>query len=75
MLLIAGMRDPACRQRLADALSGVPGVRQVTVSLYRARAEVDHDWACAVDGLLRATTAIGFDATVGRKEMDEASRE
>ena len=60
---VAGMRCEACRERVSAALERVPGVRDVSASLFRAQATVVHD-GCGVDALLAAVAEIGFPATV-----------
>lgn len=63
-LLISGMRDNACRERVADALRRVEGVVDVSVSLLRARAIVLHTASCDKEWLVRAVSAAGYQSTL-----------
>ncbi|GEM_PF-2031549 len=62
-LLISGMRDNACRERVAEALRRVEGVVDVSVSLLRARAIVLHTASCDKEWLVRAVGNAGYQAT------------
>lgn len=62
--LISGMKDSRCRQLVTDAVEAHPGVREVYVNLYRARAMVTHDDACTPEDLIRAIALAGYGATV-----------
>ena len=68
-LLISGMRSNACREQVGDALSGVDGVEDVTVSLVRSTAVVMHHRGCEGSALVRAVAALGFAATVESTEI------
>jgi copper chaperone CopZ len=61
--LIVGMKDNRCREAVAASLRAVPGVREVDVNLYRARAIVAHEHPCSAADLVRAVTAAGYGAT------------
>lgn len=63
-LLISGMRDNACRERVAEALRRVEGVVDVSVSLLRARAIVLHTASCDREWLVRAVSGAGYQATL-----------
>lgn len=63
VLLIAGMRDNACRERLSEVLSGVEGVEEVHVSLLRAIAVVHHHPSCETGALVDAVAHAGYSAT------------
>ena len=63
-LLISGMRDNACRERVAEALRRVEGVVDVSVSLLRARAVVLHTGSCGRQWLVKAVGSAGYQATV-----------
>ena len=63
-LLITGMRDNACRERVAAALEAIPGVREVDVNLYRARATIAHAADCSDADLIRAVVQIGYAAAL-----------
>lgn len=62
-LLVTGMRDNTCRERVAAALEAVAGVREVDVNLFRARATVVHTAACGPADLIRALVAAGYGAS------------
>jgi copper chaperone CopZ len=68
VLLIVGMKCPRCRQAVVEALESVPGVADVEVNLFRARASISHGSTCTVPALIRAVVAAGYSAT------QEASR-
>jgi copper chaperone CopZ len=63
VLAIAGMRSNACRERVVEVLEQVEGVRDVDVSLIRARATVLHDLACDPAELMRAVAEAGYVAS------------
>ena len=63
VLLIIGMKGPSCRQAVMDALESVPGVVDVEVNLFRARASISHDLSCSLDALVRAVMTAGFAAS------------
>jgi copper chaperone CopZ len=65
-LLVAGMRTPMCREQLAAALEGVPGVREVQINLYRAHAVIEHAPSCDRASLVRAVEKAGYGATIAR---------
>lgn len=60
--MIAGMRDHACRQKIAEALESIAGVRDVDVNLYRARATIVHEPPCVVAELMRIIEEAGYAA-------------
>jgi cation transport ATPase len=62
LLLIAGMRDNGCRERVAEALEKVTGVKNVHVNLYRARAEIIHDSQSHTTDFITAVTGEGYGA-------------
>lgn len=64
LLLIVGMRDNRCRERVAEALEKVIGVKDVHVNLYRARAEINHDAQCGAEDLIAAVTRAGYGASL-----------
>jgi copper chaperone CopZ len=64
MLLITGMRDNACRERVTAALEAVPGVREVDVNLYRARATIAHARECSINECIRAVVQAGYTAAI-----------
>lgn len=64
VLLISGMRDNTCRERIAEALGRVEGVLDVGVSMVRGRAVVAHDAPCSPQELVRAVEAAGYGATL-----------
>lgn len=63
VLLISGMRDSVCRERVVNALESVGGVREVLVSLFRARATIVHEAACDPADLVRAVVRRGYGAS------------
>lgn len=67
-ILIGGMRDNRCRERLTEALERVIGVRHAEVSLYRGRAIVSHDARCTLSSLLRAIEEAGYSAKLNGKD-------
>ncbi len=64
VLVIMGMRDNACRERLAEALAVLPGVEDVDVNLLHARAAIVHRAPCGLDALLGAVVRAGFGAAL-----------
>jgi copper chaperone CopZ len=66
VLLIMGMRDNACRERIAAALEAVAGVIDVDVNLHRARAAILHEMCCSADELVRTVVQAGYAATPTR---------
>ena len=66
-MLVSGMRDNACRERIAELLETVPGVREVSVNLYRARAIVVHEAGCDPNRLVQAIEKTGCSAAVVRE--------
>lgn len=63
ILLIMGMRDASCTERVGQALDGIPGVQDVDVSLFRFRASVIHEVSCSVATLIKAVETVGYQAT------------
>jgi copper chaperone CopZ len=66
VLMVAGIRDNACRQKIVEALEAIEGVKEADVNLYRASATVIHDARCAVAELMRTVSAAGYFAEVAR---------
>jgi copper chaperone CopZ len=62
ILLIQGMHGGQAVDRVVDALRRVPGVHDAYVSLYLAKAEIDHDDRCDLGSLMRAVRRAGFHA-------------
>ena len=73
VLHISGMRDNACREAVLRALEAIEGVLDVDVNLYRARATVSHDGACARARLVQAIVWAGYEATVAENGIDGRS--
>ena len=71
-LAIMGMRDNACRERIAEVLEAVPGVRDVDVNLHRARATIVHERSSTLDALLGAVVRAGYGASLNGAEPDRA---
>ncbi len=59
-LLIAGMRDSSCRQRIVSSLESLTGVIEVQVNFYRARATVVHQPPCSADELIQSIKRAGY---------------
>lgn len=71
LLVIMGMRDNSCRERVSEVLGNVKGVRNVNVSLIRARAVVEHEAPCVAADLVWAVVNAGYDAALdgsGRRD-------
>ena len=60
VLAIVGMRNNECRERIAEALARVSGVRTADVNLFRASATVIHDPTCNSDDLARVVMELGY---------------
>ncbi len=58
--MIAGMRDNACRRKIAEAIRSIPGVHDVDVNLYRASATIVHNCFCDVTELQQTVEKIGY---------------
>ncbi len=68
VLVIIGMRDNSCRERLCTVLARVKGVHGLSVSLVRARAVVEHDAMCNIADLVWAIVNAGYGAAMGERE-------
>ena len=68
VLLISGMRDNRCRERIAAALESLPGVREVELNLYRARAVIIHDARSTPLLLMAAVERAGYGAATHPEE-------
>jgi copper chaperone CopZ len=64
ILSVAGMRNNSCREAVIQALEGVPGVEDVSVSLMRGRAVVRFVPPCEVRALVEAVERVGCVALV-----------
>ena len=64
VLMIIGMRDNSCRERLVDVLEKLDGVTDVQISLMRARAVVTHQPSCDPADLVWAIVNAGFGAAL-----------
>lgn len=64
VLLLIGMRSNSCRERVVEVLRRVNGVKDVSVSLIRARAIVLCGPSCGATDLLEAVKKAGYRATV-----------
>lgn len=62
VLLVTGILDNGDRERIAEALESVPGVVQVDVNMYRARAVIVHTPPCTAAALVRAVAEAGYQA-------------
>jgi len=62
-------KDPAACERLADALAGIPGVREVKIRPYTGSALVFHDEGVAIEILLEmARRALDIDRVLAAGE-------
>ena len=64
VLVIMGMRDNACRERIGEALGRIKGVLSTNVSLIRARATVEHESPCNEAALVWAVVNAGYGAAL-----------
>jgi len=71
-LSVSGMSCAGCVASVEDALRAVPGVRQASVNFAEHTALVEGD--VAVDALIRAVAAAGYEAAELRGVDDEADR-
>lgn len=62
LLIVTGMRDNACRERVAEVLSLQRGVTEVEVSLVRGMASVTRDESCSAARLIELLGAAGYPA-------------
>jgi copper chaperone CopZ len=74
VLVIMGMRDNACRERVAEALGQIDGVLSTNVSLIRARATVVHEPPCDAAQLVWTVVNAGYGAALETRPPDEAAR-
>jgi len=61
-LRIEGMKCSGCVASVTDALRGVTGVRDVSVSLDDGQARVTADEAVGIEALVGAVRTAGYDA-------------
>ena len=59
-LMILGMRQNMCRERVLAALGSVDGVLDVHLSLHRGIAIIDHEPGCEFDAMIAAVLAEGY---------------
>jgi Cu+-exporting ATPase len=71
-LSVSGMSCAGCVASVEDALRAVPGVRQASVNFAEHTALVEGD--VAVEALIRAVAAAGYEAAELRGVDDEADR-
>ncbi len=71
-LSVSGMSCAGCVASVEDALRAVPGVQQATVNFAEHTALVEGD--VAVESLIRAVAAAGYEAAELRGVDDEADR-
>lgn len=74
-LLISGMTCAACTGTVDRALSGVPGVNRVTVSLLTNEAKVIHNPKVSVKELTTVVEDCGFEAKLGNRRTYGESAE
>lgn len=63
VLLLTGMRTNACRERIAEELRRIKGVREVSVSFIRAETTVIFVPPCRAEDLIEAVKAAGYRAS------------
>lgn len=73
-LLISGMRDNRCRERVLTALEAITGVERAAVNLFRARAVVRYALPCTPPQLIDAVLRAGCDAVLTGREAVEVPR-
>jgi copper chaperone CopZ len=64
ILLISGMRGNGCREMITGMLEGLPGVWNVEVNLFRARAEVSFTAPCELSHLTSAIERAGYGVSI-----------
>jgi copper chaperone CopZ len=64
VLIIMGMRDNACRERIAKLLAAIDGVQEVDINLHRARARVLHTPPCQPADLVWSIVQAGYGASL-----------
>lgn len=64
VLLISGMRNAGCRDKITSALEATTGAHHVHVSLYRAMATIVHDCRCDAAELIRTVLGVGYGASL-----------
>ena len=67
VLLITGMRENTCRERVVRALRRVGGVKDASVSLLRANAVVTYVPPCRPELLIEAVARAGYAAAAQEK--------
>lgn len=68
VLVIIGMRDNSCRERVSEALGRIDGVKDVDVSLIRSRATIAHGAPCRLAELVWAVVSEGYGVALGNAE-------
>jgi copper chaperone CopZ len=63
-LVIMGMRDSGCRERIVEALEMIAGVNEVDVNLYRAQATIIYEQPCSPDQLVAVVCRVGYGASL-----------
>lgn len=63
-LTIIGMRGNDCRERIAELLQAIEGVKDVDVSLHRGRAVIVHEVRCPSGDLVWALMVAGYGAAL-----------
>lgn len=62
VLLIAGMRNMGCGDKIASALRTVSGVTKAQVDFWTSKATVTHHSPCDTSQLIRAVVRMGYGA-------------
>ncbi len=71
VLKVKGMTCQHCVQSVTKALQSVAGVRSVSVSLERGRAEVEHSEGVSTTSLKQAVTDAGYEAEEASEDTEE----
>lgn len=66
LLMIMGMRNNSCRERVTEVLARVAGVKDVNVSLLRALATVLYESPCDPEQLVLVVVNAGYGAVLYR---------
>ena len=70
-LRVGGMDCAACATKIENAVSRMPGVTAVQVSVAGGSVSVEHDGAAERDAVCRQIVALGYDVADGRSEGEE----
>jgi copper chaperone CopZ len=73
-LVIMGMRDYRCRDRIVEALEAIAGVRNTDVNLHRALAVVVYRDPCSLEDLIGAVIRAGYNASLAGGWRERSQR-